>query len=137
MKIEKQLSIFLDNRPGTLARVCSSLGRNGINLMALTISDSIDHAVVRIVVSEARKAVHLLGEAGILVLEKDVVCIPISNQAGRLANISRRLAKARINIEYAYCTAQEEQKKGLLVLRTTDPKKTIQVLKTLQKSAKK
>lgn len=132
MKIEKQLSIFLDNRPGTLSRVCSTLAQHGINLVALTIADSIDHAVARIVVSDAKKAVHLLGNAGILVLEKDVVCVPISNQAGVLARISKQLAEAKINIEYAYCTAQEEQEKGLLILRTADPRKTMRVLRKIR-----
>ena len=133
MKIYRQLSIFLDNRPGTLARVCSALSRNGINIFALTVSDSIDHAVVRIVVSDARKAAHLLGDAGILVLEKDVLCVPILNQAGVLARIASQLAKAKINIEYAYCTAEESMKKGLLVLRANDSRKALQILKHIQR----
>lgn len=137
MKIQKQLSIFLDNRPGTLARVCSTLAQNGINLLALTIADSIDHAVVRIVVSDSRKATHLLGNAGILVLEKNVVTIPISNRAGSLGWIAKQLASAKINIEYAYCTAEKDQAKGLLVMRTSDARKTLQVLRRLQRKEKK
>ena len=129
MKIEKQLSIFLDNRPGTLARVCSALAKNGINLLALTVADSIDHAVVRIVVSDPKKAIHLLGNAGILVLEKDVLCVPISNRPGVLARISGELSKTKINLEYAYCTAAPGSEKGLLILRTSDSRKTMQVLK--------
>lgn len=129
MKIEKQLSIFLDNQPGTLARICATLSKNGINMLALTVSDTIDHSIVRLVVSDEKKAMHLLEAAGMLVLEKEVICVPISNEPGVLSKIAGKLAKAKINIEYAYCTAIEDVAKGLLVLRTSDARKTLQVLK--------
>jgi hypothetical protein len=129
MKIQKQLSIFLDNRPGTLARLCANLAEHGISIFAMTVSDSIDHAVVRLVLSDPRKAVHLFEQAGLLVLEKDVICVSVSNKAGTLADIAERLSKAGINIEYAYCAAEEKQMKGLLVLRPSDTAKALRVLK--------
>ncbi|MBI4549584.1 MAG: ACT domain-containing protein [Candidatus Omnitrophica bacterium] len=129
MKIQKQLSIFLDNRPGTLARLCRSLSRHGISIQAMTMADSIDHAVVRLVLSDPRKAVHLFEQAGLLVLEKEVVCLSVSNKAGALAAIAERLAKAGVNIEYAYCAAEEKQQKGLLVLRPSQAAKALRALK--------
>ncbi len=64
METATQLAVFLSNRPGALARVCDSLGDAGINIHALTISDSVDHSVVRMVVSDPTKALMLLGERG-------------------------------------------------------------------------
>lgn len=129
VKTAKQLSIFLDNRPGALARVCAELAKEGVDLNALTISDSIDHAVVRLVVSDARRAVHLLESAGLLVLEKDVVCVDIPNRKGVLARMADRLARANVNIDYAYCTARPGSSTGYLILRTDDQRKTIRLLK--------
>ena len=58
--IQKQLSVFLDNRPGTLARMCQALAKEGINILCLSISDTVDHAAVRMVVSDAKKTGALL-----------------------------------------------------------------------------
>jgi hypothetical protein len=64
-----QLAVFLANRPGALARVCDALAKAGINIYALATSDTVDHSVVRMVVSDPTKALMLLGEAGVLALE--------------------------------------------------------------------
>src|SRR5215210_7028784 len=66
MEIARQLSIFLANKPGTLAKVCEELARQKINIYALSISDTSDHSVIRMVVSDTQKALHLLGERGVL-----------------------------------------------------------------------
>jgi hypothetical protein len=68
-----QLAVFLENRPGALARVCEALAKAGVNIHALTVSDTVDHAVVRMVVSDATKALMLLGERGVLAFENDVL----------------------------------------------------------------
>src|SRR5437870_1135406 len=97
-----QLAVFLTNRPGTLARLSDALAQAGINIHALTISDTIDHSVIRMVVSDPTKALMLLGEAGVLALENDVVLIEASNEPGVLSVIAERLGKAGVNIEYLY-----------------------------------
>ena len=84
MKIVKQLSLFLKNKPGTLSKVCEALARSKINIYAISISDAVDHAVVRIVVSDPQKALHLLGERGVLVLERDVFMLEGRNKPGEL-----------------------------------------------------
>src|SRR5881396_2690011 len=96
-----QLAIFLENRPGALARVCEALARAGINIHALTISDTVDHAVVRMVVSDPTKALMLLGETGTLALESEVLMIEGANEPGMLGKLAEQLAAANINIEYA------------------------------------
>src|SRR5512138_3224149 len=102
MQITKQLAIFLDNRPGTLARVAETLGKAKINIYAISTSDTVDHTVIRLVVSDYRKALHVFEEHGTLVVEDDVVMIEGSNKPGVLAQIAHKLAGANINIEYCY-----------------------------------
>lgn len=115
-----QLAVFLANRPGALARVCDALATAGINIYALATSDTVDHTVVRMVVSDPTKALMLLGEAGVLALESDVLTIETANQPGILAKIAERLADAKINIEYTYLAAAREMEKGLIILRPSD-----------------
>jgi hypothetical protein len=130
MHITKQLAIFLDNRPGTLARVCDALAEHKINIFALSTSDTVDHTVIRMVVSDYRKALHVFEEHGTLVVEDDVVLIEGDNKSGSLAKIAHKLAAAKVNIEYAYCATPPDARKGLLVVRVNDAKKALKALNT-------
>src|SRR5213078_5120842 len=95
-----QLAVFLANRPGALARVCEALAKAEINIHALATSDTVDHTVLRMVVSDPTRALMLLGEAGVLALETEVLMIETANQPGVLANIAERLAEADVKMEY-------------------------------------
>ena len=128
MQIAKQLAIFLDNRPGTMARLADALAEAKINIYAISTSDTIDHTVVRLVVSDYRKALHLFEERGTLVVDDDVLMIEGSNKPGSMARIAHLLADAKINIEYAYCATPPDAKKGLLILRVNDARKALKVL---------
>jgi hypothetical protein len=128
MKITKQLAIFLDNRPGMLARVCDALGKAGINIYAISTSDTVDHTVIRMVVSDYRKAMLVFEAHSTLVVEDDVLLVEGSNRPGSLAKIARQLAAAKINIEYCYCATPPDAKKGLLVLRLSNVNKALKVL---------
>jgi hypothetical protein len=130
MHITTQLALFLENRPGTLARVCDELEKAKINIYAVSTSDTIDHSVVRMVVSDTRKALLIFEEHGTLVVENEVLMIEGSNRPGSLARIAYKLANAKINIEYAYCATAPDSKKGLLILRPSDCKKALKVLNT-------
>lgn len=126
-----QLSVFLGNRPGALSRVCAELADAEINIHALAISDTIDHAVVRMVVSDPTKALMILGERGVLALENDVLMIESNNEPGVLANIADRLAKAEINIEYAYLATSPKSDQGLMILRPSNVEKAQRALHDL------
>src|SRR2546427_8608904 len=115
-----QLAVFLANRPGALARVCEALATAEINIHALATSDTVDHSVVRMVVSNPTKALMLLGEAGVLALESDVLMIEAENEPGMLGKIAEQLAEADVNIEYAYLAASPKAAKGLIILRLSD-----------------
>jgi hypothetical protein len=128
MHITQQLALFLENRPGTLARVCETLGEANVNIYAISTSDTIDHIVVRMVVSDSRAALRVFEEHGSLVVESDVLMIDGNNKPGTLAQIARKLAAAKINIEYAYCATSPHAQKGLLILRTSNPQKALKVL---------
>src|SRR5437899_12400405 len=97
-----QLAVFLANRPGALARVCDALAKAEINIHALATSDTVDHTVVRMVVSDPTKALMLLAEASVLALETEVLMIETASQPGDRAKIAERLAEIEVNIEYAY-----------------------------------
>ena len=126
-----QLAIFLANRPGALARVCEALANAKINIHALATSDTVDHSVVRMVVSDPTKALMLLGEAGVLALETEVLMIETASEPGALAKIAERLAEAEINIEYAYLAGGRGAEKGLIVLRPSDVEKAQTALRDL------
>jgi hypothetical protein len=128
MQIALQLALFLDNKPGTFARVCEALSEAKINIYAISTSDTVDHSVVRMVVSDARKAMLLFEERGTLVVESEVLMIEGDNKPGSLARICHKLAAAKINIEYAYCATPPDARRGLLVLRVSNAKKALKAL---------
>src|SRR5213082_635441 len=111
MQITKQLAIFLDNRPGMLARVADALAEAKINIYAITTSDTVDHSVIRMVVSDYRKAMHVFDEHGTLVVEDDVHMVDGSNKPGELADPRHKLAGAKVNIEYCYSATPADAKK--------------------------
>jgi hypothetical protein len=126
-----QLAVFLEKRPGALARVCEALAQSKINIHALATSDTVDHSVVRMVVSDPTKALMLLGETGTLALESEVLMIEGRNQSGSLGKIAERLAKAKVNIEYAYLATSPKAETGLMILRPSDIEKARRALKDL------
>lgn len=128
MPIEKQLSVFVENKPGRLTRICNTLAEGRINIYAMSVHDTIDHAIVRLIVDNPNKALILLEEEGVYIVPQDVVVIEIENKPGIIADIAKRLYRADINIEYAYCTATKNQEVGGLVIKTKDPEQTLEIL---------
>jgi hypothetical protein len=128
IQIAKQLAIFLDNRPGTLARVCDALSEAKINIFAISTSDTVDHIVIRMVVSDSARALSLFEEHGSIVVSTDVLMLDGSNKPGALAAIAHALAGAKVNIEYAYSATSPTAQKGLMIMRVSDPKKALKVL---------
>jgi len=128
MQITKQLALFVENRPGMLARVCDALSAAKINIYAISTSDTVDHIVVRMVVSDSALALVVFEEHGTLVVEDDVLMITSDNKPGALASLANKLAQGKINIEYAYCATLPDAKKGLMILRVSDAKKAMKLL---------
>lgn len=128
MQIATQLALFLENRPGMLALVCDALKEAKINIYALAVSDTVDHSVIRMVVSDTRKALLLFEERGTLAVDAEVLMVDAGNKPGTLAGIAHKLADAGINIEYCYFATPPDAKRGLLVIRVSDPRKALKVL---------
>jgi hypothetical protein len=128
METVTQLAVFLANKPGTLAAVCDALASEKINIFALTVSDTIDHAVVRMIVSDPKRALSIFEQHGTLVVENEVLLLEQDNKPGTLSELAKRLAEKNVNIEYAYLATAKTSKKGLLVLRPNDLKKAIEIL---------
>lgn len=128
MEITKQLALFLDNRPGTLARVCETLKEGGVNIHAISTSDTVDHSVVRMVVDRPSKALDLFEQRGALVIEDDVLMVESDNQPGSLARIASVLGAGGVNIEYLYCATSPNDHSGLLILRVSDSAEALRLL---------
>jgi len=128
MQLAKQLALFLENAPGTLARLADALGKAKINIYAISTSDTVDHSVVRLVVSDYRRALLLFEEHGAFVVEDDVLMLDGDNKPGSLSKIAHKLADAKINIEYCYCATAPDARRGLMIMRVSDPKKALKVL---------
>jgi len=111
-----------------LARVCDALSAANINIYAISSSDTVDHIVVRMVVSDTAKALFVFEEHGTLVVEDDVLMITSDNKPGALGALAKKLALGKINIEYAYCATLPDAKKGLMILRVSDVKKAMKIL---------
>mgnify|MGYP001574725608 CR=1 FL=1 len=128
MRVAEQLALFLENRPGRLAEACLLLAKERINILALSVSDTVDHGVVRLVLSDPRRAARAFSAEKIPLLTTKVVFLELDNRVGILGEIADKLATERINIEYIYATATDKQKTGCVVLRTAEPERTLQVL---------
>jgi len=109
-----------------LAKMCRTLGEHEINIRGISISDTVDHAVVRLVVTDPRKAIHVLGEHGMLVVETEVLALDLPDSPGKLAEAAGRLARAKVNIEYAYGSSDTTH--GMVFVRVSDIKKAVEVL---------
>jgi hypothetical protein len=128
METVTQLAVFLANKPGTLAAVCDALASEKINIFALTVSDTIDHAVVRMIVSDPKRALSIFEQHGTLVVENEVLLLEQDNKPGTLSEIAKKLAEKNVNIEYAYLATAKTARKGLLVLRPNNLNKAIEIL---------
>lgn len=132
VKIVTQLAVFIENKPGTLAAVCETLAKEGINIFGLATSDTTDHNVVRLVLSDPDRALAVFEERGTLVVENDVLMVENRNQPGALVRIAKVLARKKINIEYAYLASHPGDVRGLLILRVDDTKGALTALKKLK-----
>ena len=127
----RQISVFLDDTPGTLAGVAEELGKHGINIYALTLAEGLGHGYVRMVVDKPDECIKALKAAEELVMERDVILLELNNAPGSLGSVARELAKANINLEYAYCAGGPNVDKGLVVVRVNDTEKALKVLGAL------
>jgi len=124
--IIKQLSIFLENKSGRLTEVTEILGKENINISALSIADTAEYGILRLILNNPDKAVKALRDNGFSVNLTDVIALIIPDEPGSLAKALKILSKEGISIEYMYAYSFGE--KASVVLRTEDIQKTIKTL---------
>lgn len=116
----KQLTIFVENKKGALVNVTKVLADNNVNLRALSIADTQDFGILRLIVNDNETATKALEEAGYLIKTTDVVGVKIGDQPGKLSKALEVLDKADINMEYLYAFMARTEKHAYVVLRVAD-----------------
>ncbi len=128
MYVETQFSVFLINKPGVLAQTLNELAKDKINIIAMTVMDSVEHGVLRVVTNSSSSARGALRRLNASVNETEVLCVNLPNSSGALADVATRLAQAHININYAYCTSGARGGRTTGILKVADLKKAMKVL---------
>lgn len=116
----KQISVFLENTSGRLADVTSLLGDSGVNLRAITIADTADFGILRLIVDDNEKALEKLKENGFTAKVTQVFAIEIEDKPGGLAGIMKILERNGMNIEYLYATLEKNKDKAVVIFRVED-----------------
>jgi len=127
MKI-KQISIFLENKSGRLAGITKTLGDHHINIRALSIADTTDFGILRLIVGAPEEAIGILKAEGFTVSETDVIAVEIPDKPGGLSEILQFLDTGKINIEYMYAFVGKSHEKAVVVFRVEDADGAIRLL---------
>jgi hypothetical protein len=118
--IIKQISIFMENTTGRLADVTALLARAGINLRAISIADTADFGILRMVADQPDAAVELLRTSGFTARETDVIAVEVPDQPGALATIMALFRDEGVNIEYLYASLEHSADQAVIVLKVDD-----------------
>ncbi|MBI4495690.1 MAG: ACT domain-containing protein [Deltaproteobacteria bacterium] len=127
MKVE-QISVFLENKPGSLAEATRFLGEAGVNIRALSLADTKDFGILRLIVNDAEKAREALGRKGLTVKKTEVVAVEVPDRPGGLAEILEILAAAQVNVEYLYAFVKHSGQNALIIFRFDETDRAIEVL---------
>ncbi len=127
MKVE-QISIFLENKSGRLAEVTGVLSRAGINIRALSLADTADFGILRLIVNQTDRAKQVLKETGFTVGKTEVVALEVPDRPGGLGEILKILFEAGINVEYMYAFVQRSGDNAIIIFRFDEADKAISVL---------
>jgi hypothetical protein len=127
MKVE-QISIFLENKSGRLAEVTGVLAKAGVNIRALSLADTADFGILRLIVNKTDQAKLILKESGFTVSKTEVVALEVPDSPGGLAGILSTLDKAGINVEYMYAFVQRSGENAIIIFRFDELDKATRVL---------
>lgn len=127
MKV-KQISVFLENKSGRLAQVTALLGKNDINIRALSIADTTDFGILRLIVNDPDQAYRVLKEEGFTVAYTDIIAVEVADDPGGLAQVLQLLDRAGVNIEYLYAFVQKASNAALVVFRVEQLDEAVKVL---------
>ena len=122
-----QLSLALENKPGQVAKVAATLARAKVNIEAISVVDSAEVGVVRLVTSSNAKARAALKKAGLNVVQTPVIIAKLPNEPGALAQAARKLAAAKVNVEYIYGSAARKGQPSTIVIGVSDVERAAKV----------
>ena len=125
----EQISVFLENKAGRLEEVTSILAEANINIRALSLADTSDFGILRLIVNDNNKAKEDLKKAGFTVAKTEVVAVEVSDQPGGLHHILRILKKANVNVEYMYAFVQQNGANAVLIFRFDNLGEALRILK--------
>ena len=129
----KQISVFLENRPGTLAEATDTLYKGGVNLRALCVADTRDFGILRIIADDQAKALAVLKEAGYATTLTEVLAAIIPDDPGSMSKVLHALAQAGISVEYTYAFLSEQAENGaVVVLRVDKAEEATRVLEEMK-----
>lgn len=123
-----QISIFLENRAGQLAQVTRVLADNGIDMRAISIAETTDYGVLRLIVDDAQRATNILLANGFILSMTPVHVVAVPDEAGGLAPVLEALAEGNLDIEYMYSLFTHQEGKAYMVFRNSDEEKFVSLL---------
>jgi len=124
----KQLSIFMENRAGRLAEIARLLGDAGVNIRALSLADTSDFGILRLIVNDVKRAMRILRDSGRTVSLTDVVAVEVPDHPGGLAGVLERLRDANVNVEYMYAFVEKATDNAVVIFRFEDIENALKVL---------
>lgn len=127
--IIKQMSIFVENKPGRLAEITNIIAKNNINIKALSVADTTNFGILRIIVDNPEEVERVLKDAGLTVSITSVITACIHNRPGGLAEVLTLLADNDITIEYMYAFIAKSENEAYVVMRIEDEEKAVNILK--------
>ena len=127
MKVE-QITVFLENQSGRLADVASILAAAGVNIRALSLADSADFGILRLIVNDTDKASLVLKAEGFTVAKTEVVGVQVPDRPGGLAEILRTMKANQVNVEYMYAFVHKSAVNATIIFRLDDPETAIACL---------
>ena len=128
MKVE-QISIFIENKSGRLAEVSGALGAAGVNIRALSLADTSDFGILRLIVDDTDKAFKVLREKGFTVNKTEVIGVGVPDTPGGLATILQILDKSSVNVEYMYAFVERSGDNAVIIFRFDNIDEAIKVLR--------
>jgi len=126
----KQISVFIENRSGRLREVADILGKNKINIRALSLADTSDYGILRLIVDKPHEALAVLKKANFTLSETDVIAVEVNDRPGGLAEVLDVLGNSGINVEYMYAFVEKSSENAVMIFRIEDVDKAVKALKS-------
>jgi hypothetical protein len=128
--IQQQISVFLENKKGRLAEVAALIAREGINIRVLSLADTADFGVLRLIVNDPQRCFAVLKEGGFVAQKTEVIAVEVADRPGGLSRILAVFDRHGINIEYMYAFVEKKSDNAIVIFRIDQPAKAVEVLES-------